>query len=237
MKPFLHARISAHLHGGDWLHYQPVHDFFDTSKAALPDMRHRLMLHSDLGCLIAGDIFGETILNSDGKAVPVADIAGQHQVDDLGRTVPLDEWLSYCDVPPAFTIDHHIPEYDGFRHDPAAACGAMFGGHAEAYSPVVSWFLRSRSLSDHPLADAVTLNAFAIMLSERVFGPVLETAPGRFLPTRDIGEAMALGRFGKIPTLESLLSRMRTADWMYGGNVVASRRSIATKLTGLALTD
>lgn len=237
MKPFLHARISAHLHGGDWTSYQPVHDFFDTSKAALPDMRHRMMLHSDLGCLIAGDIFGSSIVNSDGKAVPVADIAAQHQTDDLGRVVSLDEWLSCCDLPPAFSVDVRLPEYAGFRDDPAAACAAMFGGNEEAYRPVVTWFQRSRTMSDHPLADAVMLNAFAIMLSERVFGPVLETAPGRFLPTRDIGEAMALAMFGRIPTLESLLTRMKTANWMYGGEVVSARRRIASDITGLALTD
>lgn len=237
MKPFLHARISAHLHGGDWAPYQPVHDFFDTSKAALPDMRHRLMLHSDLGCLIAGDIFGKTILNSEGAEVAVAEIAEQHQMDDLGRMVSLDEWLSHCDEPPSFGAEILIPEYEGFRENPVSACVSMFGGLADVYEPVVSWFLRAREMSSHPLADAVMLNAFAIMLSDRVFGPVIETAPGRFLPTRDIGEAMALARFGRIPTLEAVLSRMKTANWMYGGDVVTSRRRIATSMTGLALTD
>jgi hypothetical protein len=46
MKPFTHARNSARRHGGVPADYQAIHDFFDSTKAALPDMRHRALLHS-----------------------------------------------------------------------------------------------------------------------------------------------------------------------------------------------
>lgn len=236
MKPFLHARISAKQFGGPWQAYQAVHDFFDTSKGALPDMRHRLMLHSDLGCRIAGQVFGESLTPEAGKTVPVAMIAWQHQEDDLGRVVPLTEWLSYVAKPQLLKIRRRYPEYEPFNDDAPAACVARWGGQAAAYEPVLAWFRQSVDLGDgHPMAEAVLLNAFGIMLSERVFGPVIEVAADRLVPTRDIGEALTLARFGRIPTLEQILSDMKTAPWMYGSEVAHARR--AARDCGIPLTD
>lgn len=236
MKPFLHARISAHDHGGSWQDYQPIHDFFDASKAALPDMRHRMMLHSDLGCALAVQVFGPTRTRRDGGTIDVAAIAADHQRDDLGRTVPLAEWLTYVEKPPVLKVRRLFREYQGFREDPARACAKRWGGQEDAYRPVLDWYAQAERFGGgHPMAEAVLLNAFGIMLSERVFGPVIEVAPGRLVPTRDIGEALALARFGRIPTLEQVLAAMKTADWMYGSEV-ASRRRYA-RVCGLPLTD
>lgn len=228
MKPFLHARISAKKFGGNWQDYQDVHDFFDSSKAALADMRHRLVLHSDLGCEIAEQIFA-------GRP-NISALCRQHQEDDLGRVVPLDEWLSYCSVPKSLAQPRIPTPFRKFRDNPETAAAERFGGEPEAYKAVFDWFRRPGVLSRHDLAPAVLGNAFGIMLSERLFGPVIETAPSRFLPTRDAGEAWVIGQFGQIPTLGQVLAAMKTANWMFGADVAEARKCAAEE-NGLILTD
>lgn len=228
MKPYLHARISAHKFGGSWEQYQDVHDFFDSSKAALADMRHRLVLHSDLGCEIGARIFS--------SRPNIEALCRQHQEDDLGRIVSLDEWLSHTQLPSIFGRARIPRAFAAFSEAPLEAAAQRFGGDPEAYRPVIDWFRRPSVMSTHPLAPAVLANAFGIMLSERVFGPVIETAPGRLLPTRDIGEAYAIGLWGFIPALGDVLSCMKTRQWMFGADVAETRRR-AGEETGLAITD
>lgn len=58
MKPFLHARVSVRKFGGEVEDYLSIHNFFDISKSAFADMRHRAILHSSLGCYIVERLFG-----------------------------------------------------------------------------------------------------------------------------------------------------------------------------------
>lgn len=93
MKPFFHARSSAAKWGGEPEDYQAVHDFFDSSKSSLPDMRHRAILHSSFGIFIAERVFGTTITNSAGREVCVRDICEQHVMEDLGFIPTMERWL------------------------------------------------------------------------------------------------------------------------------------------------
>jgi len=102
MKPLYHAKISAKKYGGIPTDYQKIHDFFDSSKATLPDMRHRAILHSSFGIFIAERVFGTFIINSDGKEVNVRDICEDHVIQDLGfiptperwfKNMPLEPWM------------------------------------------------------------------------------------------------------------------------------------------------
>ena len=102
MKPLVHARISAKRYGGIPEDYLEIHDFFDSTKMALPDIRHRMMLHNAVGCYIAERIFGHTIVNSDNKTVHVRDIAENHIIEDLGfiptleqcfKGMPIEAWM------------------------------------------------------------------------------------------------------------------------------------------------
>jgi hypothetical protein len=45
------------------------------------------------GIYMAERIFGTTILNSDGKAVPVRYIGEQHVKEDLGRIPSFQDWI------------------------------------------------------------------------------------------------------------------------------------------------
>lgn len=93
MKPLVHAKLSVTRHQGHVDDYIPIHEFIDSSKAHLPDMRHRAILHSSFGIYITQQIFGVYITNSDGKMIAVRDIAEEHIVEDLGRIPTVQDYL------------------------------------------------------------------------------------------------------------------------------------------------
>jgi len=104
MKPLIHARISAKKFGGVPEDYIEIHDWFDSSKAHVPDARHRNALHHSFGIYLCEQVFGEIIQMPDGKfkrtpyitistgkQVSVRDFAEQHVLDDLGHIPTLAE--------------------------------------------------------------------------------------------------------------------------------------------------
>jgi len=91
--PYHHAVRSARLFGGRPEDYQAIHDWFDESKAHMPDFRHRALRHHSEGIFFCEKIFGTTIANSAGKRIPVRLIGEQHVTDDLGWIPTLKDWL------------------------------------------------------------------------------------------------------------------------------------------------
>lgn len=100
MKPMVHARLSAKKYGGTPEDYLPIHDFMDSTKAALADIRHRAILHSAFGCFIVEKVFGHTLTNSDNKTVHVRDVAEDHVKEDLGTIPSIEKWLSKLPIEP-----------------------------------------------------------------------------------------------------------------------------------------
>ncbi len=88
-----HAVSSARLWGGTPGDYQSIHDWLDGSKLIVADFRHRALRHHAEGCFAAEALFGVTLTNSDGRAVPVRLIAEQHIVEDLGRIPSFADWV------------------------------------------------------------------------------------------------------------------------------------------------
>lgn len=130
MKPFLHSKVSVGRWGGKPDDYMSIHNFIDSSKQVVPDMRHRIFLHSSFGIFITERVFGHSITNSDGKIVQVRDIAEQHVIDDMGciptpqdyldglnpldpqkraRGLPFYDWLGGQKKAPTRTIDMTTP--------------------------------------------------------------------------------------------------------------------------------
>jgi hypothetical protein len=91
--PLFHARSSARKYGGKPCDYQDIHDWFDESKAFLADVRHRALRHHAEGIFLCEKIFGTSIVNSDGKEIPVRFIGEQHVLEDLGRIPTASDWL------------------------------------------------------------------------------------------------------------------------------------------------
>lgn len=93
MKPYLHCKNSAKRYGGLPEDYQAVHDFLDSPKAAMPDVRHRALLHNSFGIFLAEKVFGTTITNSEGRKVCVRDLCEDHVIEDLGMIPTPERWL------------------------------------------------------------------------------------------------------------------------------------------------
>jgi hypothetical protein len=92
--PIEHARNSARKFGGKPEDYLAIHRWFDESKAFFADFRHRALRHHTEGIFLAERIFGITILNLEGNAVPVRYLGEQHVKEDLGRIPTVQEWLA-----------------------------------------------------------------------------------------------------------------------------------------------
>lgn len=109
MKPLKHAKNSVRRHGGHVDDYLPIHDFLDSSKAHVPDMRHRALLHSSFGIYIVEQVFGVYFTNSDGKQLSTRDIAEEHVIEDMGRIPTVQDYL------------HGMPMYDWLGGRPASS--------------------------------------------------------------------------------------------------------------------
>lgn len=92
-KPWIHAKSSARKFGGEPEDYLDIHDFMDSTKAALADVRHRAILHNSFGCFIAEKVFGTVRTNSDGKEYSPRDVAEQHILEDMGHIPTIERWL------------------------------------------------------------------------------------------------------------------------------------------------
>ena len=101
--PLVHAERSAKKWGGSADDYLALHQWFDATKAHLPDNRHRMLLHNSFGLLLAEQVFGPVIENASGGRVFVRDLAAQHIIEDLGfiptvqqclTELPLQPWMA-----------------------------------------------------------------------------------------------------------------------------------------------
>lgn len=100
MKPYIHAKISAKKFGGIPEDYIEIHDFIDSSKQCLADVRHRALLHSTFGCFMVEKVFGHTLINSDGKEISPRDVAENHIQEDLGTIPTVERWLKNLPIEP-----------------------------------------------------------------------------------------------------------------------------------------
>ena len=103
MNSWYHAVSSAKKWGGQPEHYVTIHEFIDSSKKFIGDVRHRSIYHHTEGIWLCQMIFGHTIDLPEGKQVPVRLVAERHIIEDLGwipspadyiRDMPIQVWMS-----------------------------------------------------------------------------------------------------------------------------------------------
>mgnify|MGYP000464509020 CR=1 FL=1 len=80
---YYHALSSVRKWGGVPEDYLPLHQWFDQSKAILADPRHRALRHHAEGIFMLEALFGATLVNADGRTVPVRLIGEQHVREDF----------------------------------------------------------------------------------------------------------------------------------------------------------
>ena len=107
---YYHSLSSVRQWGGKTEDYQPLHDWFDQSKAHIADLRHRALRHHAEGIFMLEAVFGTTITNSDGRAVPVRLIGEQHVREDLGRIPSFADWARTIRVEPWMTRGQRLSQ-------------------------------------------------------------------------------------------------------------------------------
>lgn len=91
---YIHAQNSARLFGGKPEDYLAAHDWMDSTKEMFCDFRHRALRHHSHGIFEGERALGHTIMNSEGKKVPVRYVLEQHVKEDCGGRVPsVSDWL------------------------------------------------------------------------------------------------------------------------------------------------
>ena len=94
MKPLQHAKISAKKYGGKWEDYIKIHEWFDQTKAWLPNSDHRVFLHHAEGIFLCEKFFGASFVNSDDKIVYTRYVGEQHVKEDCYNYIPsAKEWV------------------------------------------------------------------------------------------------------------------------------------------------
>ena len=85
MNSWYHAKASAKKWGGEPEDYIHIHEFIDSSKRIIGDVRHRSLYHHTEGIWLCQELFGKTIsVGQPLREVPVRLIAELHVMQDLG---------------------------------------------------------------------------------------------------------------------------------------------------------
>ena len=89
-KPYIHAQIDATQLGGEPEDYIEIHEFMDSSKAAVADNRHRALTHNTWFVThVLPKVFGETFKRkSDGRTMSTRDIGERHCIQDFHGFIP-----------------------------------------------------------------------------------------------------------------------------------------------------
>lgn len=95
-----HAISSARRFGGRPEEYIHLHEWFDQTKAYIPDVRHRAILHTSFGINLFEQTFGKIFVNSAGAEIHTRDIGEQHVLGDFkGRFIPtIQDFLGEMDI-------------------------------------------------------------------------------------------------------------------------------------------
>lgn len=91
--PYHHAVSTCNRWGGSPDDYLAIHSWFDASKELFGDFRHRALRHHTHGIFECEAEFGEVVVNSDGRMVPVRLIGEQHVREDCGFLPTPQDWL------------------------------------------------------------------------------------------------------------------------------------------------
>ncbi len=139
---YYHALSSVRKWGGAVDDYLPLHQWFDQSKAILANPRHRALRHHAEGIFMLESLFGATIVNADGRTVPVRLVGEQHVREDLGFIPSFADWARLI-----------APEAWMLRGNPFDEHARGAAGNPGAAGDEV--LVRSRAGDDQPVRIAI----------------------------------------------------------------------------------
>jgi hypothetical protein len=176
----------------------------DSTKAALGDLRHRMVLHNcDLGPALAALVFAER--------AHAESVAREHAREDLGADVPLSWWLDRCVVSRLPRRRAQI-EDDALVERAAQRFGLEDDRAVRAVLSVLT--LPERLAPSHgPIARCVLGNEAGVAIVRAVLGPAREAPSARgksvvFDPAY-CAELMVHRWFRRIPSLRELADALR----------------------------
>jgi hypothetical protein len=216
--PHFHALSSARALGGEGTDYVAVHAWFDASKQAYADTRHRAVLHHTFGVALLLDRFGPTLSRaSDEESVEMQLLGTQHLVEDCGFQPAMADWLGQRPLEPWIArATAPVPQ--------ARLSAQRLGGAPADYEPLHQWLDQGTMWWDDPRAHAPLHSAFGIFLAEHRFGATfIRPSDGRPVPTRLAAEAHVIRAHGHIPTVEQWMARIPVEPWMRRGATPLSR--------------
>lgn len=230
MKPLQHAQISQKKHGGKWQDYIEIHNFLDSSKAACAHFKHRFFLHHAEGIELGVKVFGQDLVNSDGKVVETRQILTEHLIEDIGRIVTVEDWAR--DLLPKT----NNPFYQFLAKKRNQIENDKIKGETELFDAfnlsekdrilVKDFLLFPLKNSTHPAALLVSHNSFAIYLAERILGDAFiknNSAQKQLISVREIFERLIFLRLKSIYSPAEIIARTSFADWMRGTRIGESK--------------
>lgn len=125
---YYHALSSVRKWGGAVEDYLALHQWFDQSKAIFADPRHRALRHHAEGIFMLETLFGATIVNTDGRVVPVRLIGEQHVREDLGSIPSFADWARLITPQGWILRGHRLDEPDPVIGEDLADDGAVPSG-------------------------------------------------------------------------------------------------------------
>ena len=96
----------------------------------------------------------------------------------------------------------------------ALSSARLWGGTADDYLRLHSWFDESKMLTADFRHRALRHHAEGIFMAERFFGPTITVSSGRVVPVRLIGEQHVREDLGFIPSFADWARRIRPELWM-----------------------
>ena len=96
----------------------------------------------------------------------------------------------------------------------ALSSARRYGGAAEDYLPLHSWFDESKQIIADYRHRALGHHAEGIFMAEKLFGTTLTLSTGRIIPLRWIGEQHVREGLGRIPSFADWVRAIRPEPWM-----------------------
>ena len=208
---YYHAVSSARRFGGQTADYLAVHEFMDSTKAHVPDNRHRLFLHNAWGIFLVEAVLGKVLLRaSDGGVVPMRTILERHVKEDYGGKIPrLDECFARPASHAFFATD------DTWEHcERSSAC---FGGNPSEYVSIHAAMNQVRQVLPDQIGRCVLHNAWGIDLLVRTLGGEARqcSSDQQRYSVRQVLEEHVRSDLGIIPSLGESIEHIPLASWMY----------------------